>query len=53
MLAFKAVYTLEKDRRDNDDRVITLYVSMKNMMNVIVQYVIAAIVVCDVIDLNL
>ena len=38
MLAFKAVYYLESTRKENDKRVMTLYVSMKDMMIVIVQY---------------
>ena len=39
VLAFKAVYTLESCRRENDRRVTTLYVEMKDMMLVMVQYV--------------
>ena len=39
VLAFKAVYTLESCRRENDRRVTTLYVEMKDMMLVLVEYV--------------
>ena len=39
VLAFKAVYTMEMTRRSNDKRIITLYVSMKDMIAVLVQYV--------------
>jgi len=35
VLAFKTVYTLEQKRRDNDKKVITLYVGMKDMMGVL------------------
>ncbi|KAH9891309.1 hypothetical protein C8Q73DRAFT_650960 [Cubamyces lactineus] len=37
VLAFKAVYALETTRQENDRRVITLYVEMKDMMMVMVQ----------------
>ncbi|RPD59334.1 hypothetical protein L227DRAFT_576182 [Lentinus tigrinus ALCF2SS1-6] len=37
VLAFKAVYTLEITRQENDRRVVTLYVEMKDMMMVMVQ----------------
>ena len=37
VLAFKAVYTMEMTRRQNDKRIITLYVSMKDMIAVLVQ----------------
>ena len=40
VLAFKAVYYLESTRQENDRRVMTLYVEMKDMMLIIVQYVI-------------
>lgn len=39
VLAFKAVYALETTRQENDRRVMTLYVEMKDMMMVMVQYV--------------
>ena len=39
VLAFKAVYALESTRQENDRRVATLYVEMKDMMMVMVQYV--------------
>ena len=32
VLAFKTVYTLELKRRDNDKKIIALYVEMKDMM---------------------
>ena len=37
VLAFKAVYTMEMTRRDNDRRVKSLYVEMKDMMSILVQ----------------
>ena len=39
VLAFKAVYALESTRQENDRRVMTLYVEMKDMMMVMVQSV--------------
>ena len=39
VLAFKAVYYLENTRQENDRRVMTLYVKMKDMMMVMVQCV--------------
>ena len=41
VLAFKAVYYLETTRQENDRRVMTLYVKMKDMMMVMVQCVFA------------
>ncbi|KAH9034702.1 hypothetical protein EDB85DRAFT_2288949 [Lactarius pseudohatsudake] len=35
VLAFTAVYTLEQKRRDNEKKVIALYVEMKDMMGVL------------------
>ena len=35
----KAVWTLELNRRENDRKTIALYVEMKDMMKVLVQYV--------------
>ena len=35
VLAFQAVYTLEQKRRDNEKKVIALYVEMKDMMGVL------------------
>jgi hypothetical protein len=32
VLVFKTVYTLELNRRENDKRIIALYVEMKDMM---------------------
>ena len=39
MLAFKAVYTMDMTRRENDKRITALYVSMKDMIRVLVQCV--------------
>ena len=33
VLAFKTVYTLEQKRRDNDRKVISLHIGMKDMMS--------------------
>ncbi|KAH9052369.1 hypothetical protein EDB87DRAFT_1835857 [Lactarius vividus] len=35
VLAFKTVYTLERKRRDNEKKIIALYVEMKDMMGVL------------------
>ncbi|KIJ42134.1 hypothetical protein M422DRAFT_254828 [Sphaerobolus stellatus SS14] len=35
VLAFKAVWTLETTRRENDKRIIALYISMRDMMGVL------------------
>ncbi|KAF8273628.1 hypothetical protein EI94DRAFT_1795034 [Lactarius quietus] len=35
VLAFKTVYTLEQKRRDNEKKIIALYVEMKDMMGVL------------------
>lgn len=32
VLAFKTVYTLELKRRENDKKIVALYVEMKDMM---------------------
>lgn len=37
ILAFKAVYSMERISRENDKRIISLYVAMKDMIAVIVQ----------------
>jgi hypothetical protein len=34
-LAFKTVYNLELKRRDNEKKIIALYVEMKDMMGVL------------------
>jgi hypothetical protein len=39
VLAFKTVYNLEQKRRDNEKKIIALYVQMKDMMSVLLQYV--------------
>lgn len=41
VLAFKAVYTMEMTRRENDKRIRSLYVEMKEMIAVLVQYVLS------------
>ena len=38
-MAFKTVYTLELKRRENEKKIIALYVEMKDMMSVLLQYV--------------
>lgn len=35
VLAFQAVYTLEQKRRDNEQKIIALFVEMKDMMGVL------------------
>ena len=37
VLAFKTVYKMEMTRRDNDKRIVALYVTMKDMIAVLVQ----------------
>ncbi|KAI0061160.1 hypothetical protein BV25DRAFT_1805982 [Artomyces pyxidatus] len=37
VMAFKTVYTLEMKRRDNENKIIALYVEMKDMMAVLLQ----------------
>jgi hypothetical protein len=39
VLAFKTVYTLEQKRRDNDKKIVSLYVGMKDMMGALLLYV--------------
>jgi hypothetical protein len=39
VLAFKTVYNLEQKRRDNEKKIIALYVQMKDMMGVLLLYV--------------
>jgi hypothetical protein len=43
VLAFKTVYTLEQKRRDNDKKIISLFVGMKDMMGSLLLYVIPSI----------
>lgn len=38
VIAFKAVYTLETKRRNNDAKVIALFVEMRDMIGVLLQY---------------
>ena len=40
-MAFKTVYTLELKRRDNEKKIIALYVEMKDMMGVLLLCVLA------------
>ncbi len=40
-MAFKTVYTLELKRRDNEKKIIALYVEMKDMMDVLLLCVLA------------
>jgi hypothetical protein len=35
VLAFKTAYTLQQKRRDNDKKVISLYVGMRDMVGVL------------------
>ena len=37
VLAFKAVYTLETARRENDKKIKLLYLEMKDMMSVLLR----------------
>ena len=39
VLAFQTVYTLEQKRRDNDKKIVSLYVGMKDMMGALLLYV--------------
>jgi hypothetical protein len=41
VLAFKTVYTLEQKRRDNDKKIVALFVGMRDMMGALLLYVIA------------
>jgi hypothetical protein len=43
VLAFKTVYTLELKRRDNDKKVISLHIGMKDMMGALLLYVFPSI----------
>ncbi len=43
VLVFRTAYTLERNRRDNDDKIISLFIGMKDMMGVLLLYVIASI----------
>ena len=46
VLAFKTVYTLEQKRRDNDKKVISLHVGMKDMMGALLLHVFPCIYGC-------
>jgi hypothetical protein len=39
VLAFKTAYTLVRKRRDNDKKIISLFIGMKDMMGVLLLYV--------------
>lgn len=39
IVTFKAVVTLEMDRRDNDQRIIILYVKMQETMATMLEYI--------------
>jgi hypothetical protein len=39
VLAFKAAYNMERTRRENDKRILLLYVAMKDMLTALLQYV--------------
>jgi hypothetical protein len=43
VLAFKTVYTLEQKRRDNDKKIVALFVGMRDMMGALLLYVIASL----------
>ena len=38
VMAFKTAYTLQQKRRDNDQKVISLFVEMKDIMGVLLLY---------------
>jgi hypothetical protein len=40
VLAFKTVYTLEQKRRDNDKKIVSLFVAMRDMMGALLLYVV-------------
>ena len=42
VLAFKTVYTLEQKRRDNDKKIVALFVGMRDMMGALLLYVISS-----------
>ncbi len=43
VLAFKTAYTLERRRRDNEKKIISLFVGMKDMMGALLLYVLASV----------
>jgi hypothetical protein len=43
VLAFQTVYTLEQKRRDNDKKITSLFVGMRDMMGVLFLYVCTSI----------
>jgi hypothetical protein len=53
VLAFKTVYTLEQKRRDNDRKIISLYVGMKDMMGALLLYVFPSIPGCPLTSRSL
>ena len=53
VLAFKTVYTLEQKRRDNDKKVISLHVGMKDMMGALLLHVFPCIYGCPLTSRSL
>jgi hypothetical protein len=53
VLAFKTVYTLEQMRRDNDKKIVSLYVEMKDMMGALLLYVFPSFHGCPLISRSL
>lgn len=43
VLAFKTAYELEHNRRENDKKVVSLFVGMKDIMGVLLLYVVPSI----------
>jgi hypothetical protein len=53
VLAFKTVYTLEQTRRDNDKKIISLHVGMKDMMGALLLHVLLSIHGCPLTSCSL
>lgn len=53
VLAFKTVYTLEQKRRDNDKKIISLFVGMRDMMGSLLLCVISSIQLIALISCSL
>jgi len=43
VLAFQTVYTLDQKRRDNDKKITSLFIGMRDMMGALFMYVITTI----------
>jgi hypothetical protein len=43
VLAFKTAYTLERRRRDNEKKIVSLFVGMKDMMGALLLYVLVSV----------